>query len=149
VVLVAVELRRAAVLANWKTATAFIVPLATYSRSPSCAKQTALGEACSRSLGLLRAHSVSTSAPSRSSTLTVSLPALAQTIQRPSGETARSLASRPVTVSRTSAPVARSRTDTEPSLATSVVGSTRTSVPRPAGPTGSSGPGRRPPWLLT
>ena len=40
-------------------------------------------------------------------------------------------------------------TDTDPSLAMCRTGSTRTRVPRPAGPVTPSPSGRRPPQLLT
>ena len=45
--------------------------------------------------------------------------------------------------------VARSITVTDPSLATCRTGSTLTWVPRPAGPVGSPGRGRRPPQFDT
>ena len=74
-------------------------------------------------------------------TLNVSLPALATTSQRPLGDNASAPACRPVTISDFGAgfarlrtfELARSITDTEPSLAMERA-STRTCVPCPAGP---------------
>ena len=89
-------------------------------------------------------------------TLSVSLPALATTSQRPLGDNAIAEACSPVRTSdfglRTSdfpAAWPRSITDTEPSLAIKRTGSTRTSVPFPAGPVTLFVSGRRPPQLLT
>jgi len=59
------------------------------------------------------------------------------------------ISSRDFPVPEGSAPGARSMTETEPSLAMKRTGSTRTSVPRPAGPVTLSASGRRPPQLLT
>src|SRR5881396_3137158 len=100
-------------------------------------------------------------------TLSVSLPALATTSHRPLGERVMADACRPQ--SRAGVPPAtsgvspellgrrdacptfleRSTTDTEPSLEMKRTGSTRTSMPWPAGPVVLRASGRRPPQLLT
>jgi hypothetical protein len=90
-----------------------------------------------------------------SMTLKLSLPALATTSQRPFGDSASAPACRPVINSqfglRPSVPPTSwlsSIIDTDPSLAMPRA-STHVSMPRPAGPTTLSAPGRLPPKLLT
>ena len=126
---------------NWKTATAFCVPLQTNSVLPDLSNASASGCAPNGSPGFCRAQIVSTILSERVSiTLTVSLPALATTRYFPFGESASAQACKPVTISGGArlrrAPILsfspedsdstesrptksfwRSITDTEPSLA--------------------------------
>src|SRR5262245_8918800 len=127
---------------------AFCEPLATKRRLPSGVKVSALGDAPKRSGGFDLTHTVSvTVSAAASMKLSVSLPALAQTTYFLSGETARALAWRPARISFDGLASSRFTTETEPSLAMFRTASTRTVVPRPAGPVTSPAPGRRPPQL--
>ena len=128
---------------------AFCVPLATYKVRPSGANARALGEAPNRSLGAGLTQIVSATASAAvSMTLSVSAAALAQTTYLASGDKANALECRPTRIS-VWRPVASSMTETLPSQAICRSGSTRTTVPRPAGPVRSPGCGRRPPQLDT
>src|SRR5208283_3670931 len=123
---------------NWKTATAFCVPLQTKSVLPDLSNASALGCAPNKSAGFCRAQIVSTILSVRvSMTLNVSLPAFATTRNFPFGDNAIAQACRPVKSSEFrvlgSAFEFKLMIETEPSLAMER-SSTRTRVPRPAGP---------------
>ena len=79
---------------------AFWVPLQTNNFLPFGVNVSALGWAPNKSAGFWRIQMVSTILSVRvSSTLSVSLPVLATTSQRPLGETAMAVACKPVRIS--------------------------------------------------
>src|SRR5215471_10875708 len=132
------------------TATAFCVPLQTNRVWPESSNASAFGLAPNKSPGFCRVQIASITLSVRtSSTLTVSLEAFATTRYLLFGDKAIAHGCKPTCTSASTQLFCKSMTVTEPSLAMKRVGSTRTSVPRPAGPVTLLVSGRRPPQLLT